>query len=341
MVNFRKSAMIIGMAVIFPCLHSSVAWATLPDPVFFSNQMELGATEKAEQWLNEGLPVDFIGSRIGSGLQIAAWEGNIPLMQLFVSRGANVNLLNRNGESALALAAWRGHKEAVTWLLTQGAKLSPGGKQWTALHYAVFAGQQDIVNQLLEKGADVNALSTNGSTPLMMAIYEGREDLAKLLLEKGANPSLRNEWNDGAMEWAMRYNRPGIAKMVSTAEEYLQAMNQPKEKWGTPTRSMQSTTELDNLLTMRRRLVDRNLSTDLIDKKIAAERMRAVRAELDKAGPMARAASLEISASRKAPTHQSSQIVYDDQGKSVGFKAPATTYYGTPKMPVKANVKNY
>ena len=34
-------------------------------------------------------------------------------------------------------------------------------------------------------------------------------------------------------------------------------------------------------------------------------------------------------------------MVYDDKGKAVGYKVPAATYFGKPKMPVKGQIKNY
>jgi ankyrin repeat protein len=86
--------------------------------------MELGDVRQAEQWLDAGLPPDYLGNRIGSGLMIGAWEGKLDLMRLFISRGADIDLLNANGESALALAAWRGQLEAVKWLLERGARIN-------------------------------------------------------------------------------------------------------------------------------------------------------------------------------------------------------------------------
>ena len=176
----------------------------------------------------------------------------------------------------------------------------------------------------------------------MMAIYEGREDLARKLIEKGADRTPRNDWGDGALEWAMRYNHLNIARMVSNPEEFNIAVSQPKEKWGEPKRSMRSSKELENLLGMREKLIERGMSTEAIDKRISAERVRIVRSELDRQAPVpARAATLEISASRKKPEEQSAQIIYDNKGKAVGYKAPAATYFGTPKMPPKGAVKNY
>ncbi len=316
----------------------------LPDPVRFTVSMELGDVSQAESWLDAGLPPDFMGSRIGSGLMIGAWEGKPDLMRLFLSRGADINKLNSNGESAMALAAWRGNLEMVKWLLERGARINAPKRSWSALHYAVFAGHGEVADFLIEQGADINAQSTNGSSVLMMAVYEGHQGLARKLIEKGADRASKNDWGDGALDWAMRHDRLELARMVSNPEEFNIAVSQPKEKWGAPVRSMRSSKELEALLNMREKLVERQMSTNLIDKRIASERVRIVRAEMDRPMP-ARAVTMEITASRKKPKEQSATIVADqkgkDGGKAGGFKAPPATYFGTPKMPIKAPVRNY
>jgi hypothetical protein len=304
--------------------------------------MELGDVGQAESWLDAGLPPDFMGSRIGSGLMIGAWEGKPDLMRLFLSRGADINMLNSNGESAIALAAWRGNLEMVKWLLERGARINAPARQWSALHYAVFAGHSAVADYLIDQGADINAQSTNGSSVLMMAVYEGHQPLARKLIEKGADRTPKNDWGDGALEWAMRHDRLELARMVSNPEEFNIAVSQPKEKWGAPVRSMRSSKELEELLNMREKLVERSMSTDVIDKRIATERVRIVRAEMDRPTP-ARAVTMEITASRKKPQEQSATIIVDEKGKgkATGFKAPPATYFGTPKMPIRAPVRNY
>ncbi|UCV20406.1 ankyrin repeat domain-containing protein [Ferribacterium limneticum] len=314
----------------------------LPDPVRFTVSMELGDVGQAESWLDAGLPPDFMGSRIGSGLMIGAWEGKPDLMRLFLSRGADINKLNANGESAIALAAWRGNLATVKWLLERGARINAPARQWSALHYAVFAGHAEVADFLIDQGADINAQSTNGSSVLMMAVYEGHQPLVRKLIEKGADRTPKNDWGDGALEWAMRQDRLELARMVSNPEEFNIAVSQPKEKWGAPVRSMRSSKELEELLNMREKLVERNMTTDVIDKRIATERVRIVRAEMDRPMP-ARAVTMEITASRKKPQQQSATIVVDEKGKNkaAGFKAPPATYFGTPKMPIRAPVRNY
>ena len=328
-------AMIIGMGLVWP-VHAQF-WsrdpAALPTPIAFVTNLELGDLDQAKAWLDAGLPPDFMGSRIGSGLMIGAWEGNIDMMRLFISRGADINRMNGNGETAVILAAWRGQLEAVKWLVDRGARINAPPRQWSPLHYAVFAGQREVVDYLMEQGADINALSTNGSSVLMMAIYEGREELARLLIEKGAERGFKNDWGDGALEWAMRYNQVSIARMITNPEEFNIAMSQPKESWGEPSRSLRMSKELEELMEMREKLVERGELTAAIDKRINVERVRVMRAEIDRPATPARAATMEITASRKAPKEQSAKIIYDDKGKERGQKKPAAS------APAKAKTK--
>ncbi len=291
---------------------TEAAQAQLPDAVRFGIRMELGDIDQARAWLDEGLPPDFLADRIGSGLMIAAWEGNIPLMELFLARGADINKRNAAGEQALLHAAWRGQLEAVKWLLAHGAELNRPPLQWTALHYAVFAGHDEVVDYLTGRGADVNARSSNGSSVLMMAVYEGREEMVQKLLGLGADPRIKNERGDGALEWAMRYQRLGIARLVSGPQQFAAAANQAKAYWGEAGRSLpagagQGATaakEIERLLSVRSHLAARGMSkaVDKVDRQIAALRAKPV---LDKRP----AAILEISASRASPRQQKARLI--------------------------------
>lgn len=285
------------------------ALAALPDPIRFRAQMEFGAVDQAREWLDEGLPPDFMGDRIGSGLMIAAWEGNLALMDLFAARGADLNAKNALGETALMHAAWKGHKEAVRWLLERGARAepAPGAQGWTPLHYAVFAGHDEIAETLLDRGADINARSPNGSSVLMMAVYEGRENTARWLIARGADTRVRNENGSGALDWAMKFNHTAIARMVSTQNEFLAAASRPKADWGPVQKSAPIPKDLEELLSLREILALRKLSVEKIDKRIATLRAKYAREALRKEAPPA--ATLEITAERKAPGRQSARIV--------------------------------
>lgn len=336
-------AMIIGMELILAsiCPVAAAEKVVLPDAATFSARMESGDLAKAKEWLDAGLSPDFMGSRIGSGLMIGAWEGNVELMRLFLSRGADINAVNSAGETPLALAAWKGKLETVQWLLERGAKVNPPPRQWSALHYAVFAGHKEVAEYLMAQGANINALSTNGSSVLMMAIYEGREDLARLMIEKGADRTVKNDWGDGGLEWAMRFGHLKIARMITTPEEFNIAVSQPKEKWGEPNRSVAMSVQLEKLLKIREAMVAKGYPTKSVDDKIATERLRILKQESARQGAPPRAATLEIIGSRKDPDKESVSVVYEGEEKSKGFKVPPATFFGKPKMPPKGQVKNY
>lgn len=218
----RLLACCLSLVFPFTALHSAPARAELPDPVRFSVVLEVGNVRQATAWLDAGLDPDFEGSLIGTGLMIGAWEGNIALMELFHARGADIHRVNRFGETALMLAAWKNRRAAMQWLLEHGARPNRPEREWTALHYASFAGHADLVGDLLAAGANVNARSTNGSTVVMMAAREGHGKIAQQLLAAGANPTLKNDFGDDAVAWAMRQGNLDIARAFTSAGNFAE-----------------------------------------------------------------------------------------------------------------------
>ena len=244
--------------------------AAPPDPIEFGITVERGDTRTVKRWLDEGLDPEFQADRVGTGLMIAAWNGDIPMMTLFTERGANPRRVNRNGEQALLLAAWNGHLDAVKWLLEHGAALNRDDQQWSALHYAVFNGQEKVARYLIERGAQVNARSPNLSTPLILAAREGREDLARVLLESGADPKAKNDWGDSALTMAMRYDHLRLGKMISSPEEFAIAVKAPKESFGAASRSAAAPNDIDQLLRQLRQAQAEGKPTDELRQKFYA-----------------------------------------------------------------------
>jgi tetratricopeptide (TPR) repeat protein len=285
---------------------------SLPDRVRFSIVVELGDVSTAREWLDAGLSPDFEGNVIGTGVMIGAWEGNIPMMELFVSRGADINKVNSDGEQALLHAAWKGKLDAVRWLVERGARLNRQGKQWAALHYAAFGGHADVVAYLLERGADINALSTNGSTPLMMAAREGKESIAKTLLTAGARSDIVNEYGDDALRWAMRNNNLKIAQEIAGQEKFAAAAVQPKASWGPPVRSQPVPDRADMMLAQARKMEAAGRRDDALKLyRAALAAIRQSEARAGKASASKRATTgMVITAKRGKPGEQTTALNY-------------------------------
>jgi ankyrin repeat protein len=124
---------------------------------------------------------------------------------LWSSPALDVNALNGSGESPLMMAALRGDLQWAQRLLERGAKVHKDG--WSPLHYAATGPEPKIVAMLLDRGAPVDALSPNRSTPLMMAANYGAEASVDLLLARGADKRLRNDRNLDACDFAKMAGR--------------------------------------------------------------------------------------------------------------------------------------
>eukprot|EP01083_Nonionella_stella_P124130 374604_1 len=59
----------------------------------------------------------------------------------------------------------------------------------TGLHWAVHHQNKELIDYLLDHGADIDAVRNNGSTPLLMAARDGYLSSVKVLIGRGANVS--------------------------------------------------------------------------------------------------------------------------------------------------------
>ena len=72
-----------------------------------------------------------------------------------------------------------------------------------ALLTAVEAADSSTVSQCLQQGADINAISQNGWTPLMLAVLHGSAETVKLLLEQGADLNLATQSEENPSRTAL------------------------------------------------------------------------------------------------------------------------------------------
>jgi len=88
------------------------------------------------------------------------------------------------------------------------------GHGGTMLHEASRVGYINIVNFLLDNGADPNELNLYNSTPLMNASYNGHCGVVTILLQKGADPNIIGNGQTSALEKAARHGYLAICKIL-------------------------------------------------------------------------------------------------------------------------------
>lgn len=114
----------------------------------------------------------------------------------------------------LCEAARRGHVELVNLFMAHGALLNDPDSdeaEETPLHAASGAQKMEMVNFLLDKGADIEAIwyeygmdCCSSGTVLMCACQSGNFEIAKALLARGADPSHYDEDDCGPLEFAVK-----------------------------------------------------------------------------------------------------------------------------------------
>jgi ankyrin repeat protein len=105
-------------------------------------------------WLEASLPLDPLDERQQTPLMVAAHAGATYMCALFVAKGADVRLQDRDG--------------------------------WTCLHHAVDAGHEKTVEYLCSRAVPLDAqASTNGFTALHITAFHDMRKLAALLLDAG------------------------------------------------------------------------------------------------------------------------------------------------------------
>jgi len=92
-----------------------------------------------------------------TALMFAARGGALASAQLLVAAGANVNDTDAWGVSATALAAHAGHRDVVEFLLDRGADANAARAGFAGLHAAIMRRDARMVSLLLAHGANVNA----------------------------------------------------------------------------------------------------------------------------------------------------------------------------------------
>jgi hypothetical protein len=233
----------------------------------------------------------------------------------------------------------------VRWLLDRGARINRDGFAWSALHYAVFAGHADTAKVLIARGADINARSTNGSSPLMMAAREGRDDIAQVLVGLGADTKVRNDWGEDALVWSMRHGNVKIARMVTTPEQFAEAARKPQDAWGEPVRSKPVPERIALLIEEMRRAEFRGrLTPEMQGAYLSAVReLREIRRQ-EAAAQAASGAppvvgvptALEITARRDAPGQERAELRYDRAGEPSLAPAPSRNPFSdAPDAPVQ------
>jgi ankyrin repeat protein len=168
--------------------------------------------EIARALIKAGATVDLANDYGVTPLLHASRTGDAAMADLLLQAGANPARTHPEGETPLMAAARAGSVPAVRLLLARGVDVNAAEtfQKTTALMWAAAEGHREVVDVLLEAGADPNRQAhvtsltqrhnadhpTGGFTALMLAARNGHEEMVRQLVARGADVNLKN--GDGA-----------------------------------------------------------------------------------------------------------------------------------------------
>lgn len=156
----------------------------------------------AELLIQKGVDINACDQNGVQAIHLASWMQNLPVLELLISYGADVNarrgcpeahLIEELGDdrhTPLILAATQGHLDICKVLLNCGANVDDqDSSKCTALYWAVVKNHVDIVKILLNYRAKPNIRGVNGKSPLYIANDRGFSQIVDILIEACADSS--------------------------------------------------------------------------------------------------------------------------------------------------------
>lgn len=163
-----------------------------------------------------------LGAELTGFTPLMASLNNIAIAELLIEKGADIEAKDDDDINALVYASTYNNEEMVKFLLEKGADantvceienehidISP-----TPLMNAAYRGNTNIINMLLENGADINYTTDYGMTALMMAASFNQFEAAKTLLEHNANTSITNGYGETALDLAKSEDYKDIVELL-------------------------------------------------------------------------------------------------------------------------------
>ena len=154
-----------------------------------------------------------------SALYLAAFNPHKDVARLLVKAGADVNFQAQgsgsDGSSILSLAARGACEELVNDLLQAGADPNMDVQpECRALHWGVRCGSEGIVSALLAAGANKNALDCDLQSPLIVAACRDRLEIGNALMDAGADVEIRDGEGYNALDVAAQRGFVAIVKAI-------------------------------------------------------------------------------------------------------------------------------
>jgi ankyrin repeat protein len=154
-------------------------------------------------------------------LHIAIIHRNLDIVKYLVDLGADLEVNDDFGNTALLIATDEYDPEnevdrdIVMLLINRGANVNAQTATGiTPLYHAVNAGDLDLARLLLDRGADVNKIYFNNISVLHLASEYENLDMIRLLLDYGVDSSILDRENRSAEDYLVDMQNDELAQFI-------------------------------------------------------------------------------------------------------------------------------
>lgn len=177
----------------------------------FLENVATGKTEIVALFLDTNININITNQEKNTALMLASKNNHKNIVKLLINKGCDISLRNNQGYLALDLATDDIARFIVEFLTKDNQQVLD-----EAIVSIAYRGNKELMQILLNKGANVSAKDARGNTALKMAIYKCNMPLVEFILDKigGIYKLEKNELND-VIEIASRYGCLDTIKMIS------------------------------------------------------------------------------------------------------------------------------
>jgi len=128
----------------------------------------------------------------------------------------DVNQRTADGTSALHWAAYHDDVDLIEQLIAAGVDVNAGNDYGaTPMSEAAVVGNAKVLRALLKAGADIESPNADGQTALMIIARTSNVEAARLLITRGAKVNAREQWRGQTpLMWAAAENQPAMAQLL-------------------------------------------------------------------------------------------------------------------------------
>ena len=152
----------------------------------------------------------------GDALSVHVKKDNRDFVQTYIDAGMSLNERDGDGTPMLNVAIRAEQVDEVKWMLSHDIDLDAVSKDrgYSALMDCVWKKNLELTKILLEKGVNLDFVSSDNQSALVLAVGEGNADLVKALSDAGANPDKADALGMTAWTYAKLFKRQDLLSIM-------------------------------------------------------------------------------------------------------------------------------